>query len=90
MPGKWTGGGKPYVRVRRYPSDHADKILARGSYYYNFGDGWGASVAVEQVDSKEAAKLRRRSAGFCGYDWMIDSIERHGRILADEPQTASS
>jgi hypothetical protein len=25
------------------------------------------------------------SAGFCGYDWMIDAIRQWGRILADPP-----
>ena len=28
----------------------------RKNYYYNFGDGWGANICVEQVDAKEAAK----------------------------------
>lgn len=36
----------------------------------------------ESADSKEAAKLRKRSAGFCGYDWMVDSLLMDGRILA--------
>jgi hypothetical protein len=40
-------------------------------------------VAVAKVDAAEARRLRRASAGFCGYDWMIASIEKHGRILAE-------
>jgi hypothetical protein len=50
-------------------------------YYYNFGDGWGASITVEQVDAKEANKRRKNSAGFCGYDWMVNSIIRFDEIL---------
>jgi hypothetical protein len=52
----------------------------RKNYYYNFGDGWGANVCIEQVDAKEAAKRRKISSGFCGYEWMIDSIIIHGDI----------
>jgi len=51
------------------------------SHYYNFGDGWGANVRIEQVDAKEANKRRKNSAGFCGYEWMIDSIIRFDEIL---------
>ena len=81
--GRWTGEDDFYAKVRRYSDGAGAAILERSSYYYNFGDGWGASVAVRQVDSKEAARIRRKSKGFCGYDWMIDSIERHGRITAE-------
>jgi hypothetical protein len=51
------------------------------SYYYNFGDGWGANIDVEHIDSKEANKRRKASAGFCGYDWMVDSIIHYDVIL---------
>ena len=51
-------------------------------YYYNFGDGWGASVEMELIDSKTAAKRRKISCGFSGYDWMVDSIMVHGDILS--------
>lgn len=53
----------------------------RKKFYYNFGDGWGANVCVEQVDAKEAKKRRKISSGFCGYEWMIDSIINFGEIL---------
>jgi len=53
----------------------------RKCYYYNFGDGWGANICVEQVDVKEANKRRKNSAGFCGYEWMIDSIIMYDDIL---------
>lgn len=83
--GKWTGQGKPYVIVKNYGRSNesikkASGILDIGSCYYNFGDGWGASVAIKKVDAKEASRLRRKSAGFCGYNWMVKSIETHGDI----------
>ena len=87
--GKWTGEGQKRYRTRRVVK--AKEVeLANKSYYYNFGDGWGASVIVESVDSKEAVKRRRKSAGFAGYDWMIDEILEHGRILTLQERKAKN
>ena len=81
--GKWTGEKDYHARVRRFCGNDLPKareILAKKSYDYNFGDGWRAEVDVMQVDSKEAARIRKKSVGFCGYDWMIDSIIHKGDI----------
>ena len=78
--GRWTAEGNFYARVRRYPDEKAKEILSKSSYYYNFGDGWGAAVSCSVVNSKEAAMIRRKTKGFYGYDWMIDSIEIWGAI----------
>lgn len=51
------------------------------SYYYNFGDGWGANVILELIDAKEGNKRKKLSSGFQGYEWMIDSIISHDEIL---------
>lgn len=90
--GPWSGEGRSCARIRRFgPSkvtkEKAARNLAAGSYYYNFGDGWRASVDVREVTAREAAKLERNSAGFCGYDWMIESIIRDGEILV-KPRAA--
>ena len=91
--GKWTGAERLYVRIfnftQRYGSsktakEKAKSILEGGSYYYNFGDGWGANVSVREVKSREATKLKTKSVGFCGYEWMIDSILQYGKILNTE------
>ena len=55
-------------------TEKAKAILAKGYFSYNFGDGWRAAIEVTKVEAKEASKLRRQSAGFCGYDWMVESI----------------
>lgn len=39
-----------------------------------------ASVSAS-VTAAEARKIERKTAGFCGYDWMIDSIIRDSEIL---------
>lgn len=81
--GKWTGEGKPYVRVRSIRGKRiAEPILEKGYFHYSFDDGWAAGVTVKKVTASEAGKLRKKSIGFCGYDWMIDSIVEHGEIRA--------
>jgi len=81
--GKWTGTDNFYCRVRSYApkSEKIKNLLASPNHYYNFGDGWGASISIEECKAKEAAKFKKMSAGFRGYDWMIDEIEEYGRIL---------
>ncbi len=82
--GKWSGDGHNYVVVKSFTGkqkiEKAKEILKKGRYYYDFGDGWCACVSVQDVDSKTASKLRRKSDGFCGYDWMIKSIINTGVI----------
>lgn len=76
---KWSGEGKIYARLKKdneVPAEYVDQ-----SFEYRWNDGWGASVEVKKVDAKEAAKIRKQSAGFYGYDWMIDSIIDHGKII---------
>jgi hypothetical protein len=81
--GKWTGQDKLYCVVKKY-TDKSRSLLnvdKRNGHYYNFGDGWGAFVEIKRVSSEEAAKYRKRSAGFYGYERMVDEIEEQGRIL---------
>lgn len=74
--GKWSGQDSLYVIVRKF----GKKYPKLGSYSYNFGDGWRASIAVREVTAPAAKELRKKSRGFCGYDWMVDSIVRDGDI----------
>lgn len=83
--GRWSGEDRVYAKVVNFGKTKkgwAKAAIIRDNepYSYNFGDGWRASIAVKEVDSNEAAKLRRKSAGFCGYDWMIQSIKDKGEI----------
>jgi hypothetical protein len=84
--GKWSGAGRKYVVVRRFLKhklDNANRILNTGYYHYSWEDGWGAGITVKEVDSKQAAKLRKESQGFCGYEWMVDTIVDYGKPLAN-------
>lgn len=90
--GKWTGADKLYYHVKTITSkagkDRIMELLERKdwrSWYYNFGDGWGAAVKMEIVEANEARRRAKQSSGFCGYEWMIDSILKHGKIIVDTP-----
>ena len=78
--GRWSGEGRSYVRVKslRKPT------FKPGYYTYCFSDGWMAGVDVAEIDAVKARKLRKSSAGFCGYDWMINSLLEDGRIVTPE------
>ena len=75
--GRWSGEGSCYAMVKSFRKN-PPKL---GYYDYNFGDGWRAAVTVREVTASAAAKLRKQSKGFAGYDWMVDEIIQHGRIL---------
>lgn len=54
-------------------------------HYYNFGDGWGAGVSVKIVDGVKGKNAAiKGSKGFCGYEWMIDSILERGKITTEQ------
>jgi len=83
--GRWSGENTLYARVINFGrSQKAEKqaksIIDTGYYSYSFGDGWRAGIHVEEIDSKKARQIRRNSSGFCGYDWMIQSIKSYGEI----------
>lgn len=84
--GKWTGESELHARIVNFgrsqkSNKSAKEILNKGYFRYDFGDGWAAGVSVREINTKESAKIRRKSAGFCGYDWMIDSIRKHNKII---------
>lgn len=83
--GRWSGENDLYIRFKKLTNKQIEesKIEEKG-YHYSFGDGWSANVSVFAVDSKERQKLQRKSKGFAGYDWMIDSIIKNGKIISSD------
>ena len=85
--GRWSGEDRRFIIVKVFSNKkalaRAAKLIADAPYYYNWSDGWGARVDVCEVSSNESRKLRKLSAGFCGYDWMVRTIIDHGEILDD-------
>jgi hypothetical protein len=80
--GKWTGDGATYTRTKRIISRNKNiyPLCEEGNYYHNFGDGWGANVSVRFVTEREAKQADKKTKGFCGYEWMVDSILKNGKI----------
>lgn len=77
--GTWSGNGTLYCIVKGF--SNKSKITPKlGSYFYEFGDGWTACINVREVTSSAAEKLKKESCGFCGYDWMVNSIICYGDI----------
>lgn len=79
--GRWSGEGTLYAKLDGTLGKEKEAELVAGSpYHYSWNDGWCARVEVRQVDRNEAARIRRRAKGFCGYDWMVTSIIKKGKI----------
>lgn len=86
--GKWSGEENLYAIIRQVPKKHKtmpmiEELLKNNHYSYSFGDGWVARIEITQVEAKEANKIRQKSQGFCGYEWMIDSLIKNGKIQID-------
>lgn len=86
--GQWTGSDKKYFIVKsvsdRFFESNVKQLLNGkdvASFYYNFGDGWGVNIELKSVTKAEQTRAKKNSKGFCGYEWMVDSIINHGEIL---------
>lgn len=75
--GSWNGvdtGKKEGCYIYRNIDKKQAETLINKSFYYNFGDGWGANVKVTK-------HKKQKSEGFRGYDWMVDEILKYGKII---------
>jgi hypothetical protein len=80
--GKWSGSNNVYA-VIRFTDNKNVYLPKRGeskSWDYNWDDGWSARVTARAIYAKEKEKIKNISKGFCGYEWMVDSIIRSGKI----------
>ena len=78
--GRWSGEKDLHVRIRR--NNEVPKEYWNKDFIYSWPDGWTACVETRKVSASEARKLENRSIGFCGYDWMIESIIKNGKIIS--------
>lgn len=84
--GRWSAENDLHVKAVRIVL-HGKNLypdLKESEHYYDFKDGWGANVSVKFITDKEAMQWNRKSKGFCGYEWMIDSILKNNKILCQE------
>lgn len=77
--GRWSGEERNYTLMRIVDDDQAAQLDGR-SWSYGWSDGWRAEVSARVVRDDETLKP---SHGFQGYDWMVASILRYGKIYAD-------
>lgn len=80
--GKWSGEGKLYTLSKQ--NKQVPKKCWGKTYMYNWSDGWTVRVDAIWMPFHEAEKYTRKSEGFQGYDWMVDSIIKYNEIR--EPQ----
>lgn len=73
--GGWSGAGRNYVIVRTLTDQLADDLLAVGSWYHRWDDGWGAQITARVM---EPGQRKAKSDGFAGYDWMVANIIAYG------------
>ncbi len=81
--GKWSGEGKFYGIIKNICKEDMLRILETKSYHYRWDDGWSVSIYAEKIDGKERNKYEKKSEGFCGYEWMIDSIIKNNKIIIE-------
>ena len=75
LPG--TGGIGNFFRVVRV-SDKAAKDLSEKSWCHKFDDGTRLFMSAEIAPYM---KRLPKSDGFCGSEWAVDSIVKHGVIV---------
>jgi hypothetical protein len=89
--GKWSGDERNYTIVRSLGPVALERVFGppgkrdHASFGYSWPDGWHAQVEARIVAPRERP---RKSDGFCGYNWMVDSILRYGTIYADHQRPA--
>ena len=82
--GKWSGEDKDYLIYRTLGDATTDSFMlgrSESSFRHNFGDGWAARVTARVMNDGERKK---KSAGFCGYEWMVENIISYGST--EEPK----
>lgn len=74
--GKWSGEKDEFSIIKKIPEKLFKQFQLPATFHYNFGDGWTACIEMRLAKSREKATNL-----FCGYDWMIDSILEHKKII---------
>lgn len=78
--GRWSGENDIHVITKSDLSAEKCQELDGKDFFYRWDDGWTACVSCKLMAAREAARLEKRNAGFCGYDWMVRSIVQYGEI----------
>ena len=82
--GQWSGDDRHYAIVETLSQKHRDKIGmkdGKGYWSHRWSDGWCAGVTARVIPKGER---RKKSNGFCGYDWMVRTICIYGKIMDEQ------
>ena len=72
---------KNFVACRQFMEQLRTRTIAvNGPYTYRFSDGYTAHISAFVINEAQRNRLLNESDGFGGYEWMIDSIIKHGEI----------
>lgn len=80
---KWSGDDCGHYLFRTSNAAETKKIfqaLDGKQWWYSWPDGWSACIEAYIVTAKEKRRLQKKNGGFCSYNWMVDSIIKHGEI----------
>lgn len=80
--GRWSGEERAHVLYRTISKDAAARLLGpdgKSYWSHRWADGWCAGISARVM---EPGERRKKSAGFCGYDWMVANILHHGSPYA--------
>jgi hypothetical protein len=73
--GKWSGEGRAYCKTKTITDKRAGELGIlednERNWYHHWSDGWTACISGRILKKGERAP---KSAGFCGYDWMVTNI----------------
>lgn len=78
--GTWSGAKDGHFLFRNIPKTKAASLIHK-SWKYSWEDGWTAQITAEPSNCHDKRKLIKKTKGFCGYDWMVDSIIEKGTII---------
>ena len=85
--GRWSQEDEYFAMIKTFRNNSpqclavAKRILKTGTYIYRWDDGWTAEISVREVTRDQARKLRIKTRGFAGYEWMVTSIINHNEII---------
>lgn len=79
--GRWSGQENHYAIVKSLNQKMMDRMEmkdGKGYWSYRWSDGWCAVICARVIPKGERLK---KSSGFCGYDWMVESLCMYGTIM---------
>lgn len=88
--GRWAGEDNVFAKEVFLSTSKRERLkelgfdLRRGAkktFTHDFGDGWVAKITMTVGAKKDFEEIMKHSEGFMGYEWIIDSILKHGKIV---------